>query len=83
MWACWGRTGIRELGDYYFSTISGCDFGGGSSGGPWLKDYSDDTGLGYLKTVTSWGPSDSTAHINGPFFRSAVRDMYEAANNDW
>jgi V8-like Glu-specific endopeptidase len=80
MWACWGRTGIRVLGEYLFPTISGCNFGGGSSGGPWLKNYSNSSGLGYLKTVTSWGPTGSTAHINGPFFRSAVRDLYNAAN---
>jgi V8-like Glu-specific endopeptidase len=83
MWACWGRTGIRTFEGFAFITIRGCGFGGGSSGGPWLKDYSNSSGQGFLKTVTSWGPTNGVAHINGPFFRSAVRDLYNAANADW
>ena len=83
MWACWGTTGTRWIGLYEFSSIDGCNFGGGSSGGPWLASYSNSTGLGYVHTITSNGPTDSTAYINGPYFDSRFPDLYAAANNDW
>lgn len=83
MWACWGTTGTRSVDNYKFHSISGCDFGGGASGGPWLKDYSNDSGLGNLKSVSSFGPTDSTAYISGPFFRSDIRTMYVSADADW
>ena len=83
MWACWGTSGSRWIGAYHFSSISGCDFGGGASGGPWLYQYSNNSGLGYLRTVNSFGPRGSTAYIAGPYFDSRVVDLYNTANGDW
>ena len=85
MWACWGTTGTRYQfywGFYKFSQISGCNFGGGSSGGPWLMNYDNGNGLGLIKSITSFGPTDSTEYSAGPFFRSAIGEMYQAADND-
>jgi V8-like Glu-specific endopeptidase len=86
MWACWGTTGTRLIFDfpwfYEFPSLSGCNFGGGSSGGPWLNDYSNDSGLGYVRSVTSFGPSDN-AFIAGPYFDSRFPSLFTAANNDW
>lgn len=83
MRACWGTSGSRWIGHYHFSSISGCDFGGGASGGPWLYQYSNNTGLGYLRTVNSVGPRGSTAYIAGPYFDSRVVNLYNTANGDW
>jgi V8-like Glu-specific endopeptidase len=83
MWACWGSTQTRTVDNFLFVSISGCNFGGGSSGGPWLYQYSNATGLGYVRSVTSFGPSDSTAYIAGPYFDQRVTDMYYLANGDW
>ena len=83
MWACWGTSGTGWTGTYRFNRISGCNFGGGSSGGPWLNRYSNTSGLGYVRSVTSHGPAKSTAYIQGPYFDSRVNDLFVAANNDW
>jgi hypothetical protein len=32
------------------------NFGAGASGGSWLVDYNSSNGLGYIRTVTSFGP---------------------------
>jgi V8-like Glu-specific endopeptidase len=82
MWACWGTTGTRWIGLYRFVSLSGCNFGGGSSGGPWLAGYSNASGLGYVRSVTSNGPADN-AYINGPYFDSRFPGLFAAANNDW
>lgn len=82
MWACWGNTTKAWHWFYNFIRISGCDFGGGSSGGPYLKDYDNNSGLGKIKTVNSWNPKDDYSHSNGPFLRAAVWDMYVAADGD-
>ena len=83
MWACWGKTGSRYVGFYRENSISGCNFGGGSSGGPWLDRYSNTSGLGYVRSVTSNGPSKGAAYIDGPYFDSRVNTLFTAANGDW
>lgn len=83
MWACWGTSSTRSIGVYRFHSISGCGFGGGASGGPWLHAYSNGSGLGYLRSVNSFGPRNSAAYIAGPYFDSRVSDLYRTANNDW
>lgn len=62
------------------SKIVGCNFGGGSSGGPWLWKYNRDTRLGYTRGVTSFGPSNNM-YIGSPHFDVAVRTLGMAANN--
>lgn len=83
MWACWGHTGSRYVGLYRENSISGCNFGGGSSGGPWLNKYNNASGQGYVRSVTSNGPSTSVAYIAGPYFDARVNTLFKAANGDW
>ncbi len=78
MWACWGRTGTYRILWHAYPSISGCDFGGGSSGGPWLYKYDNSSGVGYARTVTSFGPDDNS-YIAGPYFDNAVRNLYTEA----
>lgn len=83
LWACAGTTGVQQVDSYLFPSISGCDFGPGSSGGPWLAQYEDSTGRGYVRSVTSFGPANSTAYVSGPHFDERVSALYEAADGDW
>jgi V8-like Glu-specific endopeptidase len=83
MWACTGTTETQQIDSFLFPSISGCDFGPGSSGGPWLTEYDDSTGRGYVSSVTSFGPSNSTAYISGPYFDERVEELYQAADGDW
>ncbi|PHP53706.1 hypothetical protein BW737_000900 [Actinomyces ruminis] len=77
MWACWGAT----RGDSDRDTVTGCDFGRGSSGGPWLAWYNNSTGLGYVRSVTStW--LDSSDQNWGPYFNTDVKKMVDASNHD-
>lgn len=78
MWACWGTT--FESGGR--NSINGCWFGPGASGGPWLDQYDNSTGLGYTRSVTStWDPS--TGQDWGPYFDDAVKTMKDNTNLDW
>jgi len=82
--ACAGTSGSRLQGGYNFVSISGCNFGLGASGGPWLTGYSDNVGIGILKTVSSWIPSSTDrSHINGPYFDANVLSLFNNANDDW
>lgn len=82
MWACTGTSGSRNADGYLFPSISGCRFGGGSSGGPWTYGYSNATGLGYLRSVTSFGPRTGTEFIAGPYFDARVRSLYNETSHD-
>lgn len=77
MWACWGGT----RGDGKQVTIKGCDFGRGSSGGPWLAHYDNDSGQGYVRSVMStW--SDAKDQNWGPYFTDDVKKMLDATIDD-
>jgi V8-like Glu-specific endopeptidase len=82
MWSCLGTTGTQQIDTFLFPTITGCDFGPGSSGGPWLDRYDAVTGLGYVRSVTSFGPTGSTEYISGPYFDQRVSELYDAADGD-
>jgi len=82
MQACWGTTQSATGGVYNFSLMGGCNFGGGSSGGPWLDWYNNATGIGQLRSVTSFGPEDNS-FIVGPLFHSyIVVPLFNYANID-
>lgn len=55
------------------------NFGAGAPGGPWLVDYNSSNRLGYIRTVTSFGPG-SPAYIAGPNFDSRTSALYAVAN---
>ncbi|WP_344028831.1 hypothetical protein [Streptomyces luteireticuli] len=69
-WSCDGRThdSSRRLGIK-------CNFGKGSSGGPWLRQYNSSTGLGYVNGVMS------TIFKNGrnesSYFGNGVKKLYD------
>jgi len=85
MQACSGATEARTLGGYEFVSISGCGFGKGASGGPWLKSYNSDTGIGTLRGVSSWILNPEIApdypHINSPYFTSHMMNLFINANS--
>lgn len=79
MWACWGvATDSSILDD---RSQIGCNFGPGSSGGPWIWNYNNDNGLGWVRSVMS--TVDSNGVNRGPYFDTAVIDATNAANGDW
>ncbi|GAA2629223.1 peptidase [Actinomadura fulvescens] len=53
-----------------------CNFGGGSSGGPWLREFNDATGLGYSNGVQS--TITNTGWNRSPYFDDAVKTMFDA-----
>lgn len=77
---CTGAVDEYALEGYTFNRITGCDFGGGSSGGSWLEDYSVDEGLGTVRTVTSFGPANNNRYIAGAYFGTRVGALYDAAD---
>ena len=80
MWRCDGRTSPYLYNGRMFHRINGCDFGPGSSGAPWLDDYKN--GVGYIRSVTSFGPKNSTEYSGGAYFGSKVMEMYGDTKND-
>lgn len=57
----------------------GCGMTGGSSGGPWLKGFSETTGSGTLNSLNSYGYS-GVKNMYGPKFDSNAQAVYNAAN---
>ncbi|PJE94343.1 hypothetical protein CUT44_29280 [Streptomyces carminius] len=53
-----------------------CDFGGGSSGGPWLREYSDSSGLGYANGVMS--TVNDAGWNRSPYFDDNIKAMFDA-----
>jgi len=83
MQACWGSTQSIQRGIYDFSAMYDCNFGGGGSGGPWLDWYNNATGIGQLRSVTSFG---NGSYIAGPiFYSNVVGPLFYFANldSDW
>ena len=67
-----------------FLQVWGCGFGGGASGGPWLENYDPKTGLGDVRSITSYKPSDENdvSYIGAPIFDNRTADLFAKANND-
>jgi V8-like Glu-specific endopeptidase len=55
-----------------------CDMTGGSSGGPWLQEYNDQNGLGYINSVVSHRHDDSR-QMDGPYFDNDIKSLYDFA----
>ncbi|MER6916312.1 hypothetical protein ABT354_32020 [Streptomyces sp. NPDC000594] len=73
-WVCQGTT--RAYGLFDPRIEMQCDFGGGSSGGPWLREFNDANGLGsqngVMSTISSGGWNQS------PYFDDSVKAMWDA-----
>ncbi|MET7711668.1 hypothetical protein [Streptomyces sp. NPDC005407] len=71
-WACQGTT--RAVSDGRIELQ--CDFGGGSSGGPWLREFNDSNGLGSvngaMSTLATGGWNRSS------YFDDSVKAMFDA-----
>ncbi|MET1071340.1 MAG: hypothetical protein ABWY11_01710 [Umezawaea sp.] len=68
----------------YSSWQSTCDMAGGSSGGPWLRDFDPATGRGTIFSATSMGTVDGdgvTQNLSGAAFTDAVRNLYQRAGD--
>jgi hypothetical protein len=53
---------------------------GGSSGGPWLQEYNDQNGLGYINSVVSHRHADAS-QMDGPYFDNDVKSLYDFAES--
>ncbi|HWO67706.1 MAG TPA: hypothetical protein VNO31_47490 [Umezawaea sp.] len=68
----------------YSAWQSSCDMAGGSSGGPWLRNFDRATGTGTIFSVTSRGTvaeDGTTVDLNGAAFTDAVRNLYQRAGD--
>lgn len=75
-WNCWGTTTSWSSSDN--GQKLNCDFGGGSSGGPWLRDFGED-GLGYVVSDMHGIATDGSGDNYGPYYDDHVGDIYDIA----
>lgn len=72
-WNCWGTTSAWSSSDP--GQKLACDFGGGSSGGPWLRDFGSN-GLGYvISNMQGIAGGDNY----GPYYDDHVGDIFDNA----
>jgi V8-like Glu-specific endopeptidase len=57
-----------------------CNMTGGSSGGPWLMEYNDASGLGYTNSVVSHRHDDPNT-MDGPYFDDDIKSLYDYAES--
>lgn len=77
-WNCWGTTTSWSSSDD--GQKLNCDFGGGSSGGPWLRDFGAD-GLGYVISDMHGIATDGSGDNYGPYYDDHVGDIFDNAAN--
>ena len=58
-----------------------CNMTGGSSGGPWLIEYSTSAGVGMLNSVNSFGYRGLKDVMWGPYFGSVAAQTYATAES--
>ncbi|WP_240935346.1 trypsin-like serine peptidase [Catellatospora methionotrophica] len=56
-----------------------CPMTYGSSGGPWLQEYNDATGYGYINSVVSHGDNPGNGEFDGPYFDNDIKSLYDYA----
>ncbi|MEU8198897.1 peptidase [Microbispora amethystogenes] len=76
---CSGRT----FDDYLSSEDQGlsCGMTGGSSGGPWLLNFSQSTGGGMVNSVNSFKYNFAPSWMFGPYFGPEAEAVYNTAQN--
>lgn len=76
---CWGKA----INDPYGALDQGvkCNMTGGSSGGPWLLNFSSSTGLGTTNSLNSYKYSGGPykGYMFGPYFGSIEQSVYASA----
>lgn len=66
--------------NYPFAQVDSCDYNKGASGGPWLYEYDESTGHGYIAGVTSNVDKKDGVSINAPLFRDSALRYYNRVN---
>ncbi|MEV4481652.1 trypsin-like serine peptidase [Micromonospora coxensis] len=56
-----------------------CNMTYGSSGGPWLQEYNDQNGYGYVNSVVSHGDNPGNGQFDGPYFDNDIKSLYDYA----
>ncbi|MFI6505713.1 trypsin-like serine peptidase [Nonomuraea typhae] len=76
---CAGRT----FDDFLLSRDHGltCNMTGGSSGGPWLQNFTEASGLGTLNSVNSFTYNFAPNWMFGPYFGAEAQAVYNSAQN--
>ncbi|MEU6727852.1 peptidase [Nonomuraea wenchangensis] len=71
----------RAFDDYLLSDDLGltCDQTGGASGGPWMLDFDESTGLGTLNSVNSFKYGFAPNWMFGPYFGNEAQAVYQSA----
>jgi hypothetical protein len=76
------RPATLEVNSVTTTWNTDCDLAGGSSGGPWLRNFDPATGKGTIFSVTSRGTLTEdgvTTDLSGAAFTDPVRALYERA----
>ncbi|GAB2913912.1 peptidase [Nonomuraea fastidiosa] len=58
-----------------------CNMTGGSSGGPWMLNFDESTGLGTQNSVNSFKYNFAPNWMFGPYFGSEAQAVYQAAQS--
>jgi V8-like Glu-specific endopeptidase len=58
-----------------------CTMGGGCSGGPWLQNVVEATGVGIVTSVNSFTITTIPNVMNGPYFDSNTKSLYDQATS--
>ncbi|MFI6734257.1 trypsin-like serine peptidase [Nonomuraea sp. NPDC050451] len=76
---CSGRT----FDDFLVSEDHGltCNMTGGSSGGPWMLNFNESTGLGTQNSVNSFKYNFAPNWMFGPYFGNEAQSVYQAAQS--
>ncbi|WP_049568894.1 trypsin-like serine peptidase [Nonomuraea sp. SBT364] len=73
----------RAFDDFLLSRDLGltCDMTGGSSGGPWMLNFNEATGLGTQNSVNSFKYNFAPNWMFGPYFGTEAQSVYQAAQS--
>ncbi|WP_433439221.1 trypsin-like serine peptidase [Nonomuraea sp. CA-141351] len=76
---CSGRT----FDDYLMSDDQGltCNMTGGASGGPWMLNFNESTGLGTQNSVNSFKYNFAPNWMFGPYFGNEAQAVYQSAQS--
>jgi len=75
---CSGKIG-QDLFNANATWSMACNMTGGASGGPWLKGFSESSGIGNLASLNSYRYSFSN-RMYGPKFTAYTKAVFDAAN---
>jgi V8-like Glu-specific endopeptidase len=77
---CAGTAGNDTIGGTNDQRLA-CNMTGGSSGGPWLDQFSTSTGTGVQVSVNSFGYNIDKNAMYGPYFGSVVQSTYNTVQS--